>query len=132
MSRVGKSIIQIPKNVEVKLDQEFITVKGPKGTLKELIPALIEIKVKDGVLEVLRQSEAKAVKSLHGLLRMKIANMVKGVAEEYKKVLTIIGVGYRATQKGKDLEFALGYSHPIIIKSAEGIKLLVENQTKIV
>jgi len=132
MSRVGKNSITIPEGVEINIESHSLTVKGPKGELTHSIPASLDVHLKDGQVAVICKGESKADKSLHGLLRMKIANMVQGVVTGYEKVLDIVGVGYRAQQKGKDLEFALGYSHPILFRCKDGVELAVDGQTKVI
>lgn len=131
MSRIGRKPIPIPSGVDVTLSGNHITVKGPKGTLQQDLPRDMIIKNEDGTIMVERPTEQRQHRSLHGLTRSLIANMVQGVTEGYKKDLEIQGVGYRAAAKGKDLEFALGFSHPVTVTAPEGISFEVPAPTKI-
>lgn len=131
MSRIGKQPVEVPEGTEVKIEGNRVTVKGPKGTLeKEFHPDMI-IEVEEGRITVKRPSDSKLHKSLHGLTRSLIANMVEGVTRGFEKNLEIHGVGYRATAKGRDLELSLGYSHPILVKAPEGIEFELVTPTKI-
>jgi large subunit ribosomal protein L6 len=131
MSRIGKLPIQVPAGVDVTIDGRTVAVKGPKGSLSHTVAAPIEVtKGDDGTLQVLRPNDERLNKALHGLSRTLVANMVTGVTEGYVKQLEISGVGYRVQAKGSNLEFALGYSHPILIEAPEGITFKVENPTK--
>ncbi|MGI6149474.1 MAG: 50S ribosomal protein L6 [Firmicutes bacterium] len=131
MSRIGKLPIAIPAGVEVKLDGNVISVKGPKGQLtKELHPDMI-IEQADGAILVKRPSDEKKHRSLHGLTRTLIANMVHGVTEGFSRNLEIVGVGYRAAKQGTKLVLSLGYSHPIEVEPAPGIEIDVPTPTKI-
>jgi large subunit ribosomal protein L6 len=131
MSRIGKSPIPIPSGVEIKQAGSVVTVKGPKGTLTtEIHPDMI-IKIEDGVLNVERPTEQRGHRSLHGLTRALVNNMVVGVTEGFTKNLEIQGVGYRVAAKGKDLEFALGFSHPVTVSAPEGISFEVPQPTRI-
>jgi large subunit ribosomal protein L6 len=131
MSRIGRLPIAIPKGVEVNINGSEVSVKGPKGSLTHTLAEPIAIaKQEDGTLLVTRPNDERASKSLHGLSRTLVANMVQGVTEGYTKSLEIVGVGYRVAPKGKDLEFALGFSHPVIIPAPEGISFAVESPTK--
>lgn len=121
MSRIGKSPIEIPDGVEVSLETGFARVKGPGGELARTLPREISAEVQDGRIVVSRPSEAASHKALHGLTRTLIANMVEGVTKGFEKTLEIHGVGYRAQQKGKGVEFQLGYSHAIVYDAPEGI-----------
>ena len=132
MSRIGKQPVLLPRGVEVTRNNGVVQVKGPKGMLQRSLPAAMELKVEDGRVEVLRPSDSKAHRSLHGLTRTLVANMVKGVTEGYSKTLEIQGVGYRAQLKGRDLELALGYSHPVPIKAPEGIEFEVPQPTRVI
>ncbi|MBP5427298.1 MAG: 50S ribosomal protein L6 [Clostridiales bacterium] len=126
MSRIGRKPIDVPKNVEFKLESgNMVTVKGPKGLLKKKLHEDMIIEFKDGVIEVKRPSEIKKHKALHGLTRTLIANMVLGVTEGFQKELEINGVGYRAQKQGKKLVLSLGYSHPVEIEEIEGISIEV-------
>ena len=132
MSRIGNKPITVPAEVQVKIDGQKITVTGPKGTLEKCLPVEMEIKVEDNQVVVTRPNDLKKMKSLHGLTRTLIANMVTGVTEGYQKVLEINGVGYRASKKGKEITFNLGYSHPVVMTDPEGIESVMEGQNKII
>ena len=133
MSRIGKAPITIPSGVEVTVSDGSVTVKGPKGELTQEIPGDITVSVSDGVVNVARPDDARHNRSLHGLVRALVANMVHGVTNEFTKELEIIGVGYRATAKGNDgLELALGYSHPINYSAPAGVTFEVPAPTQIV
>ncbi|MGK2868306.1 MAG: 50S ribosomal protein L6 [Mycobacterium sp.] len=133
MSRIGKLPIAVPSGVDVAIDESLVTVKGPKGTLSHTIAAPITIaRGEDNILEVQRPDDERNSRSLHGLTRTLIHNMVVGVTEGYEKKLEIVGVGYRVLPKGPtQLEFQLGYSHPIIFDAPEGITFTVEGPTKL-
>lgn len=132
MSRIGRKPIDVPSGVEVKLDGTHITVKGPKGTLeRDLHPDMI-VKIEGNVINVERPSEQKRHKSLHGLTRTLVSNMVVGVSEGYKKELEIQGVGYRCAKQGKDLVMNLGYSHQVIVPEIDGITIEVPAQNRII
>jgi large subunit ribosomal protein L6 len=133
MSRIGKLPIVVPSGVDVAIDQSLVTVKGPKGTLSHSVasPIIVE-RGEDGVLSVQRPNDERESRSLHGLTRTLISNMVVGVTEGYEKKLEIVGVGYRVLSKGPtQLEFQLGYSHPIIFDAPEGITFTVESPTRL-
>ncbi len=133
MSRIGRLPVTIPAGVTVELaDDNKITVKGPKGTLERNLPTEMEIKVEGDQITVTRPNDLKKMKSLHGLTRTLINNMVIGVTQGYQKTLEINGVGYRASKQGNKLTMTLGYSHPVEMTDPEGIESEVENQTKIV
>ena len=133
MSRIGRMPIAIPAGVTVEIaENNKVTVKGPKGTLERVLPAEMEIKLEAGHLVVSRPNDLKRIKSLHGLTRSLLHNMVVGVSEGFQKVLEINGVGYRAAKEGKKLTLTLGYSHPIIMIDPEGIESVCETQTKII
>lgn len=123
MSRIGKSPVKIPSGVEVKVDGNVITVKGPKGELKQEIDSCISFTIEDGVITFTRESDAPDHRSKHGLYRSLLNNMVIGVSEGFKKEMEVIGVGYRANANGQQLELALGFSHPIVIEFPKEIKL---------
>ncbi|OXM53840.1 50S ribosomal protein L6 [Amycolatopsis alba] len=131
MSRIGKLPVAVPSGVEVTIDGQQIKVKGPKGTLEHTIaePIIVE-KAENGTLEVKRPDEERTSRALHGLTRTLVNNLVVGVTEGYEKKLEIHGVGYRVQAKGSDLEFALGYSHPVKIEAPEGITFKVETPTR--
>ena len=133
MSRIGRLPIPVPSGVDVAIDQATVTVKGPKGTLSHTVatPIVVE-KGEDGVLDVTRPDDERISKSLHGLTRTLVNNMVVGVTDGYEKRLEIVGVGYRVLSKGPtQLEFQLGYSHPIVFDAPEGITFTVEGPTKL-
>ena len=132
MSRIGRMPVTVPSGVDVTISGREVTVKGPKGTLSLQIAAPIEVSQEGGVLTVTRPSDEGEVRALHGLSRSLIANMVTGVTDGYRKTLEIVGVGYRVQARGKDLEFALGFSHPVIITPPEGITFRVEAPTRFV
>lgn len=133
MSRIGKLPIPLPSGVEVTLDGQQVSVKGPKGTLQHRVADPITVvRMDDGQIELRRPDEERVSKSLHGLSRTLVANMVLGVSAGYEKKLEIVGVGYRVLSKGPaDLEFALGYSHPVRVKAPDGITFVVESNTKL-
>ncbi|WP_022871731.1 50S ribosomal protein L6 [Nesterenkonia alba] len=131
MSRIGRLPITIPSGVEVTLDGRDITVKGSKGELSRTLPAGIGVEIEDGVLTVTRPDDERESRSLHGLSRSLINNMIIGVTEGFTKKLEIVGTGYRVQAKGSDLEFALGYSHPVPVKAPQGITFAVEGNNKL-
>ena len=132
MSRIGKLPVPVPAGVDVQVESDTVTVKGPKGTLSHQVAAPITVEKSDGVLEVKRPDDERISRSLHGLTRTLIANMVTGVTEGYEKKLEIVGVGYRVLSKGPtQLEFQLGYSHPIIFDAPEGITFSVDGPTRL-
>ena len=131
MSRIGKLPVAVPAGVDVQLDGPVVTVKGPKGTLTHTVAEPITVEKGEGVLDVQRPDDERKSKALHGLTRTLVNNMVIGVTEGYEKKLEIVGVGYRVIPKSPtELEFQLGYSHPITFKAPEGITFSVENATK--
>ena len=130
MSRVGNAPIAIPNGVDVKVDGQHVEVKGPKGTMGLDMPEPITAAVEDNQIVVSRPDDHRQNRSLHGLTRSLINNLVVGVTEGYKINMEIFGVGYRVQQKGKDLEFSLGYSHPILIEAPEGVTFSVDGNTK--
>jgi large subunit ribosomal protein L6 len=130
MSRIGKLPIPVPSGVEVAIDGQHVTVKGPKGSLSHVLSEPITIAQEDGTLNVVRPDDERVSKSLHGLSRTLIANMVVGVTSGYIKNLEIVGTGYRVAAKGGDLEFALGFSHPVLIAAPEGISFRVDSPTR--
>jgi large subunit ribosomal protein L6 len=132
MSRIGKQPIPVPAGVTVSIEPERVTVNGPRGELSERIPRDIQVEQTDGELLVKRPSDRGEHRSLHGLTRSLIANMVQGVTDGFEKRLEIQGVGYRAQLRGRDLELALGYSHPVSIKAPAGIEFEVPQPTRIV
>jgi len=131
MSRIGKLPVLVPSGVDVAIDGQRVTVKGPKGTLSHTVAEPITVNhAEDGTVAVLRPDDERESKSLHGLSRTLIANMVTGVTNGYTKTLEIVGTGYRVTARGSDLEFALGYSHSITVKAPDGITFRVEAPTR--
>lgn len=130
MSRIGKVPVPVPAGVEVTIDGATLTVKGPKGTLVHTIPAPIEVSQEEGQVTVTRPNDERSSRSLHGLTRTLINNLIIGVTQGYEKKLEIVGTGYRVAAKGADLEFALGFSHPVVVTPPEGISFAVESQTK--
>ena len=133
MSRIGRLPIDIPAGVEVKIEEgNKVTVKGPKGTLEKCLPTEMTIKQEDNQIVVTRPNDLKKMKSLHGLTRSLIANMITGVSEGYEKKLEINGVGYRAQKKGKEITFNLGFSHPVAMTDPEGIETVMEGQNIII
>jgi large subunit ribosomal protein L6 len=132
MSRIGRMPVTVPSGVDVTISGRDVTVKGPKGTLSVQISAPIEVSQEDGVLTVTRPSDEGEVRALHGLSRSLIANMVIGVTEGYRKTLEIVGVGYRVQARGNDLEFALGFSHPVPVSAPDGISFKVETPTRFI
>src|SRR5947208_9916471 len=130
MSRIGKQPIEIPSGVEVTIDGTHVTVKGPRGQLEHTFHAEMRIVREDGAVRVERPSDEGFHRSLHGLTRTLLANMVEGVTKGYEKRLEIVGVGYRAAMKGSDLELALGFSHPVSVPAPEGIEFEVPAPTR--
>jgi large subunit ribosomal protein L6 len=131
MSRIGKLPISVPAGVEVKNDNNLITVKGPKGQLTQQYSQDMHIKIEEGMITVTRPTESKNHKSLHGLTRNLINNMVVGVTDGYSKTLQVEGVGYRADAKNNKLEMKLGYSHPVVMQAPEGINIEVAKNNDI-
>jgi large subunit ribosomal protein L6 len=132
MSRIGKLPIPVPSGVEVTINGQDVTVKGPKGTLTHTVVDPITVVQEDGTLLVKRPNDERDAKARHGLTRTLVANMVTGVTEGYSKTLEIVGTGYRVQAKGKDLEFALGFSHPVLVEPPDGIAFAVEAPTRFV
>jgi len=131
MSRIGKIPVTVPGGVDVSIDGQDVTVKGPKGTLALTISEPIAIaKNDDGTLSVTRPDDERRSRALHGLSRTLVQNLITGVTDGYTTKMEIHGVGYRTVLKGKDLEFALGYSHPVLIEAPEGITFTVESPTR--
>ncbi|PFG40431.1 LSU ribosomal protein L6P [Georgenia soli] len=130
MSRIGRLPVPVPAGVDVTIDGANITVKGPKGTLTHNVPAPISVTQEDGTLVVSRPNDERESRSLHGLTRTLLHNLVIGVTQGYSKGLEIVGTGYRVQAKGSDLEFALGFSHPVSVTAPEGITFTVEGPTK--
>jgi large subunit ribosomal protein L6 len=132
MSRVGSAPITVPSGVDVTIDGTTVTVKGPKGTLSSTFSEKVAVAVDDGILTVTRHDEERESRALHGLTRSLLANMVTGVSEGYVKELKTVGVGYRASLKGKSIELLVGYSHPVLLDAPEGIEIEVPEPTKII
>ena len=132
MSRIGRLPIPVPSGVDVAIDGQTVNVKGPKGQLSHTVAAPIAVeRTEDGVLQVTRPNDERESRALHGLSRTLIANMITGVTEGYTKTLEIVGVGYRVQARGSDLEFALGFSHPVPVKAPDGITFTVEAPTRL-
>jgi large subunit ribosomal protein L6 len=130
MSRIGKLPIPVPASVDVTIDGQRISVKGPKGTLAHTIAEPITVEREDGILAIKRPDDERRNRALHGLTRSLVNNLVVGVTDGYEKKLEIHGVGYRVLLKGSDLEFSLGYSHPVKVSPPEGITFTVESPTR--
>jgi large subunit ribosomal protein L6 len=131
MSRIGRLPISVPAGVDVSIEGQQVSVKGPKGTLTHTVAEPITVeRDDDGSLAVKRPDDERKSRSLHGLSRTLVANMIVGVTQGYEKKMEIHGVGYRVVAKGSDLEFALGYSHPVPVKAPEGINFAVETPTR--
>jgi large subunit ribosomal protein L6 len=132
MSRIGKAPIEIPKGVELKMDGDIVSVKGPKGTLSRKLPQGITISVDGNIASVKRSGETNDLKALHGLYRMLVLNMITGVAKGFERRLELSGVGYRAALQGTKLSLQVGYSHPVTFDAPAGIGFKVEGQDKVV
>ena len=131
MSRIGRLPVVVPTGVDVTIEGQDVAVKGPKGALSLTISEPITVeRGDDGSLSIARPDDERRNKSLHGLTRTLVANMVAGVTEGFERKLEIVGVGYRVQAKGKDLEFALGFSHPVLVSAPDGISFAVESPTK--
>ena len=130
MSRIGRSPIAIPSGVEITIAGQNVAVKGPKGSLSLDLRAPITVKKEAEQILVTRPDDSREARSLHGLSRTLVANLIEGVVNGYQKSITIVGVGYRVAEKGKDLEFQLGYSHNILFPAPEGITFKVESPTR--
>ena len=132
MSRIGRMPITVPSGVEVTINGQHVSAKGPKGSLSLTVAEPIKVSQADGVITVARPNDERMVRSLHGLSRTLVANVIEGVTNGYSLTINIVGVGYRVAEKGKDLEFQLGYSHVINFPAPEGISYKVESPTKLV
>jgi large subunit ribosomal protein L6 len=132
MSRIGRTPVVIPAGVDVTINGREVTVRGPRGTLTMEVAEPIAVSQADGAVTVTRPSDEGEIRALHGLSRSLIANMVTGVTQGFSKTLEIVGVGYRVQAKGRDLEFSLGFSHPVPVTAPEGITLRVESPTRFV
>ena len=132
MSRIGKLPVNVPSGVDVKVGETDVHVKGPKGELRQhILFDVVDVKLEDGKVLVARKGDAKVHRSVHGLTRTLIANMVEGVSKGFRKSLEIQGVGYRAAKSGEKLNLTLGYSHPVVFEAPKGISLTVEGTNKI-
>jgi large subunit ribosomal protein L6 len=131
VSRIGKQPIPVPAGVEVTIEGSQVTVKGPKGTLSQSFDPAMEITLEDGMVYVRRPNDERRNRSLHGLTRTLVSNMVTGVSEGFKKDLEIVGVGYRAVLKGTDLDLSLGLSHPMVVSAEDGITFEVPAPNRI-
>lgn len=131
MSRIGKKPIPVPKGVDITLSDRLVEVKGPRGSLSQLLPPGVTMALEDGQI-VTSVGEAREQRKFHGLGRTLVANAVQGVSEGFKRELDIVGVGYRAEVKGRDVHFALGYSHPVVFPLPQGIDVAVEKQTHLI
>jgi large subunit ribosomal protein L6 len=131
MSRIGRRPVPVPSGVDVAIDGRHVTVKGPKGTLSHTVVPPIEVDQSDGSVSVTRPNDEGKIRALHGLSRTLIANMVTGVTDGYQKNLEIVGVGYRVAARGSDLEFSLGFSHPVTVRAPEGITFRVQSPTRL-
>ena len=132
MSRIGRMPVVVPSGVDVTISGRDVTVKGPKGTLSLEVSVPIEVNHDAGVITVTRPSDEGEIRALHGLSRSLIANMVTGVTDGYSKTMEIVGVGYRVQARGTNLEFSLGFSHPVLVSPPEGITFRVETPTRFV
>lgn len=132
MSRIGKKPIPIPKGVTVKIAEGAVEVQGPKGKLRQMVPPGVRFAEDDGRLVATLERDEKALRKFHGLARSLVANAVTGVTDGFKKELDIVGIGYRAELKGKQVHFALGYSHPIVFDVPSGIDIAIDKQTHVV
>ena len=131
MSRIGRQPIEVPGGVDVSIDGTHVSVKGPRGTLERSLHPEMKLVREDGTIRVERPSDEAMHRSLHGLTRTLVANMVEGVTKGYEKRLEIVGVGYRASLRGQDLEIAAGFSHPVIVQRPEGVEFEVPQPTRI-
>jgi large subunit ribosomal protein L6 len=131
MSRIGRLPIEIPSGVDVTVDGSAVTVKGPKGELNLTVARPIEVAVENGQVLVTRPDDERESRSLHGLTRTLIANNIQGVTQGYSKSLEVVGTGYRVTARGSDIEFALGFSHPVVVTPPAGISFQVEGNNRL-
>ena len=131
MSRIGRKPIQVPVGVKVAIDGQTVKAEGPKGKLGHAVPHNLKVELKDGSLVVSRTEDHRSVRALHGLTRALLANVIQGVSAGFEKKLEIVGIGYRAQLQGKNLQLALGYSHPVIFPLPEGIQVEVDRQVVI-
>ena len=131
MSRIGKKPIPVPQGVKVLVDGNTVRVEGPKGQLSQRVPDSVSVKIESDVVTVDRSSDHRTVRALHGLTRSLLANMVHGVKDGFERKLEIVGIGYRAQLTGKNLQLALGYSHPVIFPLPDGVQAEIERQVSI-
>jgi large subunit ribosomal protein L6 len=131
MSRIGKQPIVIPQGVKVQIDEHEIRAEGPKGKLSQPVPAGLSAKVDDGHLVITREGDHRTVRAIHGLTRALVANMIHGVKDGFERKLEIVGIGYRAQLQGRNIQLALGYSHPVIFPLPETITADIERQVSI-
>ena len=131
-SRIGKVPVPVPAGVEVTIDGARVTIKGPKGTLEHVVPKALAIRQEDGHIVLDPGDEERETRALHGLTRSLLSNLITGVTEGYSKRLQVVGTGYRVQAKGNDLEFALGFSHPVTVTAPEGITFSVVNPNEFV
>jgi large subunit ribosomal protein L6 len=131
MSRIGKKPIPVPQGVKIAVDGNTVHAEGPKGKLSQLVPDSVSVTVESNVLTVARSSDHRNVRALHGLTRSLLANMVHGVKDGFERKLEIVGIGYRAQLQGKNLQLALGYSHPVIFPLPDGVQAEIERQVSI-
>src|SRR5262249_58860323 len=131
MSRIGKKPIPVPSGVKVAMTDHMVSVEGPKGKLSQAIPDGLSVSMDANVLTVERSSEQRTVRALHGLIRSLLANMVHGVKDGFERKLDIVGIGYRAQLQGRNIQLALGYSHPVIFPLPEGVQAEVDRQVSI-
>ena len=132
MSRIGTAPITLPKGVEVQVSNDAVEVKGSKGSLTQTVDSSLTVSVDDGIVSIERSDDERTTRAMHGLTRALINNMVLGVSEGFSKELNLVGVGYRAALKGKQLELQVGYSHPVVIDAEDGITFEVPEPTKII
>ena len=132
MSRIGRAPITVPAGVEVKVDGKHVAVKGPKGALEMTVAPTMTVEVDAGIIHVTRPNDEKENRSLHGLTRTLVANMVKGVSEGFAKTLEVNGVGYRASKEGKNLVLNIGFSHPVVMPETDDIQIEVPNPNQII
>jgi len=133
MSRIGKQPIPVPPGVEVEIRDQHVVVRGPKGVLERTLPDEVQVTLGEGVITVTRRDDSRRARAMHGLSRTLVANMVTGVSQGFQKQLEIVGVGYRAQARGaQELELALGFSHPVIVKAPSGIGFEVPVPTRVV